>query len=64
MSTTKQNIPCKQIPGNPELVVSKELLSQISYLHNKIGGIEWSGLVFYKIVSGEISDPEIGRAHV
>lgn len=58
MSTTKQNIPCKQIPGNPELVVSKELLSQISYLHNKIGGIEWSGLVFYKIVSGEISDPD------
>lgn len=58
MNTTKQNISHKLISGNPQLLISKELLSQISYLHNKIGGVEWSGLIFYKILSGEINDPD------
>lgn len=40
------------------LIISKEVQSQIMFLHNKIGDIEWSGLLFYSIVSGDISEPE------
>lgn len=41
-----------------KLIISKEVQSQVMYLHNKIGNIEWSGLLFYSIVSGEIGDPK------
>lgn len=40
------------------LIISKEVQSQVMFLHNKIGDIEWSGLLFYSIVSGDISEPE------
>lgn len=40
-----------------KLIVSKKLLADISYLHNKVGSIEWSGPLFYSIVSGNILDP-------
>lgn len=40
------------------LILSKELLSQISYFHNKAQNVEWSGLLFYKITKGSIADPK------
>ena len=40
------------------LIISKELLAQISFLHNKVKEIEWSGLLFYKIINGDISNPK------
>lgn len=42
----------------PTLIISKELQSQIMFLHNKIKDIEWSGNLFYSIVSGNITDPD------
>lgn len=46
-----------EFKSKAKLIISKELLAQISYFHHKVGKFEWSGLVFYKIVSGDISDP-------
>lgn len=46
-----------EFKAKSKLIISKEVLSQIAYLHNKIGDIEWSGLLFYKIISGDISEP-------
>lgn len=50
----------KEIPlgFKPTLVISKEVQSQIMYLHNKIENIEWCGILFYSIVSGTITDPD------
>jgi len=50
----------KEIPlgFKPTLIISKEVQSQIMYLHNKIENIEWCGILFYSIVSGTITDPD------
>lgn len=40
-----------------KLIISKELLAQISYFHHKVGNIEWSGILFYKILEGTIEEP-------
>ena len=46
------------LKAKSKLIISKELQSQIMYLHNKVGNIEWSGMLFHSIVSGNINDPE------
>jgi len=33
-------------------------MSDINYLHNSIGRVEWSGVLFYSILEGDISDPK------
>lgn len=50
----------KEIPlgFKPTLIISKEVQSQIMYLHNKVENIEWCGILFYSIVSGTITDPD------
>lgn len=50
----------KEIPLSfkPTLIISKEVQSQIMYLHNKVENIEWCGILFYSIVSGTITDPD------
>jgi hypothetical protein len=40
------------------LLLSKELQDQIKYLHSKVGAKEWCGVLFYRKVDGDISDPE------
>jgi proteasome lid subunit RPN8/RPN11 len=45
------------LKAKSKLIISKELQSQIMYLHNKVGNIEWSGMLFHSIVSGNINDP-------
>jgi len=40
-----------------KLIISKEVLAQISYFHHKVGKFEWSGLLFYRIISGEVTTP-------
>lgn len=47
-----------ELKKKSKLIISKELLAQISYYHHKVGKLEWSGLVFYKIESGDINKPE------
>jgi len=39
-----------------KLIISKELSDSIDILHNTIGAKEWSGVLFYKLESGNISD--------
>jgi hypothetical protein len=48
----------KKLQGEPQVIVSPRLQQQIDFLHNKIGGIEWSGVLIYKIHQGDITDPE------
>lgn len=40
----------------PTLIIGKEFLSMISYFHSK-ETVEWSGALFYSVVSGNIEDP-------
>lgn len=40
----------------PILKISKELASTISHLHSKIGALEWSGILYYTIDSGNKED--------
>lgn len=46
-----------ELTDKPKLIISKELQSEIMCLHARIGDVEWSGPVFYKIVSGNINAP-------
>lgn len=46
-----------ELPQKPTLLISKEVLSIITYLHSK-EKVEWSGSLFYSIVSGSIEDPD------
>lgn len=50
----------KELPLSfkPTLIISKEVQSQIMYLHNKVKDIEWCGILFYSIQSGTITDPD------
>lgn len=40
-----------------KLIISKEIQSQIMNLHAFVGNVEWSGPLFYTIVSGDINSP-------
>lgn len=51
----KKEFPIYQLNINPKLIISKKIQHQIAWLHNKVGGKEWSGLLFYK-VDGSITD--------
>lgn len=55
-----QQSKLKEVPlgFKPTLIISKEIQSQIMYLHNKVKDIEWCGILFYSIVSGTITDPD------
>jgi len=46
------------LSNKPKLIISKELQSEIMCLHARIGDVEWSGPVFYKIMEGNINDPD------
>lgn len=44
------------LQGNCKLIISKELQNQIIYLHKEIGNTEWSGILFSKVLKGNIED--------
>lgn len=46
------------LKAKSKLIISKEIQSQIMFLHNKVQDIEWSGILFHSVVSGNINDPE------
>lgn len=58
MTNIKKNLNILELSSKPKLIISKELQSRITYLHSKVGKLEWSGVLFYKIVSGDIKDPD------
>lgn len=44
--------------NSPKLILSKEFLAEIAYLHaTVIKGTEWSGLLYYEIIEGTIKEP-------
>lgn len=40
------------------VIISEEASSTINYLHNKIGGVEWQAMPFFKIVEGDMDNPK------
>lgn len=42
----------------PVLNVSETLKRQIDFYHSKVGGKEWSGILFYTVDKGDINSPE------
>jgi hypothetical protein len=46
-----------KLADKPTIIISKELQAQITYLHHKVGKIEWSGVLFAKKIAGDISVP-------
>lgn len=46
-----------KLKKSPKIYISQEIKSQIDFLHNKIGSTEWSGILFYNVVKGSITDP-------
>jgi len=40
-----------------KLILSKEIQNQVNYLHNQVGQDEWSGILLYKVIEGNISEP-------
>lgn len=46
------------LKGEPTLLISSQLKDQIDYLHKKVGKKEWSGNLIYKIVEGDITEPD------
>lgn len=58
VSTATPRLPEYTIPGKGKIIVTEELEKQIKYLHNKVGSIEWSGLLFYTKVAGTLDNPE------
>jgi hypothetical protein len=39
-----------------ELIITKDLQKIIDYLHFKVKNTEWSGVLFYKLIEGDIKD--------
>lgn len=48
----------RKLEGTPILEISSQLKSQIDYLHNQIGGKEWSGPLIYTIHGGDLEKPD------
>lgn len=45
------------LPGKGRLILTKDIIDQIDFLHDKVGGIEWCGILFYRHIEGDISKP-------
>lgn len=62
MSTDNNRIACvnTEIPQTEKikLILSKDLMSQVNFLHNQVKGDEWSGILLYKVIDGDIEKPE------
>lgn len=47
------------LPGKGKLIITKECLDQIDYLHDNVRkGIEWCGILFFRHIEGDINDPK------
>jgi len=54
INTTK--LKEKKLQGNAEVVLTDNIVDQIEFLHDKVGSVEWSGVLVYKILEGSIED--------
>lgn len=46
------------LPSKGKLILTKEILDQIDYLHDNVGRTEWCGILFYRHLEGDINDPK------
>lgn len=53
----KEQFPKMELLGKGKLLLSKKLQGQIDYLHDKVGNFEWIGILLFKKLGGDISDP-------
>lgn len=49
----------KEIKGadKPKLIISKQVCADINKLHETVDNIEWSGILFFKVLEGSIESP-------
>lgn len=57
-SKKKYESQVRNMKKHAKLILPKDLLLKIHYLHHKIKSIEWSGILMYKVESGTIEEPE------
>lgn len=50
--------PVVEMKGNGRLIIPDNIVRQINYLHGQVGSVEWSGMLFYDVISGNPSKPE------
>lgn len=48
----------KKFHGSPKIILSKELVEQINHHHAYIGRDEWCGILLWKIVEGNLDNPD------
>lgn len=63
MSTSQTKVELKHplVPikdKKVKLILSKEIQSEITYLHAKVGAVEWSGTLLYRKLEGSVLNPE------
>ena len=51
-----KTIEVNNIPKVGNIVITDKLKNKIDYLHRQIGTVEWSGILVYKLKSGNISN--------
>lgn len=56
-SSFQPKLPNIVLSQKPTVILSKEFVSQISYLHRRFSSIEWSGHIIFK-EEGSITDPD------
>ena len=60
MSEKKEKLPLfkEKYQGKGELIISSKLRQQVKYLHDNHPGLEWCGILMYKILEGDIMNPD------
>lgn len=58
-STKKYDRQVRTLKKNAKLILPKDVLLKIHYLHHKIKSIEWSGILMYKVESGTIEEQNL-----
>jgi len=54
MSNTKIEVKKINIPKVGKIILSDKVKEYIDCLHREVGALEWSGILFYKLISGDI----------
>lgn len=57
MEPKKEEFNRVEAVGKGKLIISPKLQGQIDYLHDKVINTEWIGVLLYKKVAGDITDP-------
>lgn len=52
MTTTAKS---QEIGKIGKIIIPEKIENYINYLHKTIGATEWSGILFYKLISGNIN---------